>query len=105
MLAVPERVPAMMFRQPVPASKFTAIEHPFEWIWPGFLATGCTTLLTGEWKAGKTTLLSILLSRFGIGGTIAGRPVRPVGAVGFATGVVAYQSVDDFRINSSTVHG
>jgi len=81
MLAVPQRVPAMMFRQPVPASKFTAIEHPLEWIWPGFLATGCITLLTGEWKAGKTTLLSILLSRFGIGGTIAGRPVRPVRAL------------------------
>jgi hypothetical protein len=65
------------FRHPVPASKFAPDQLPPEWIWPGILATGCMTLLTGEWFAGKTTLLSILLSRFGTGGTIAGRPIRP----------------------------
>lgn len=34
-----------------------------DWLWPGFLARGNLTLLTGGWKAGKTTLLSFFLDR------------------------------------------
>jgi len=49
---------------------------PPTWLWPGVLATGSITLLVGEWKAGKTTLLSVLLARLATGGTLAGRPVR-----------------------------
>ena len=51
------------------------------WLWHGYLAPGNVTLLTSQWKAGKTTLLSILLDRMKAGGTLAGRPVRPGRAV------------------------
>jgi hypothetical protein len=47
------------------------------WLWHGYLAPGATTLLTGPWKAGKTTLLSALLARLGTGGTLAGLTVAP----------------------------
>ena len=47
------------------------------WLWHGYLAPGATTLLTGPWKAGKTTLLAALLARLGTGGTLAGLPVIP----------------------------
>jgi hypothetical protein len=46
------------------------------WLWTGFLAGGNLTLLTGLWKAGKTTLLSLLLSRRKNGGTLAGLAVK-----------------------------
>jgi hypothetical protein len=48
-----------------------------DWLWEGFLALGGVTLLTSRWKAGKTTLLSVLLARLGSGGELAGRAVRP----------------------------
>jgi hypothetical protein len=48
-----------------------------DWLWQGFLAPGNLTLLTSQWKAGKTTLLSMLLSRRKEGGTLAGLQVRP----------------------------
>ena len=44
-----------------------------DWIWHGLLARRTTTLLTGHGKlTGKTTLLSILLSRRARGGQLAG---------------------------------
>jgi hypothetical protein len=46
------------------------------WLWQGYIAPGNVTLLTSQWKAGKTTLLSILLDRMKAGGDLAGRPVR-----------------------------
>src|SRR5438552_3558441 len=48
-----------------------------EWLWPGYLAPGNLTLLTSQWKAGKTTLLSLLLDRMKSGGELAGLPVTP----------------------------
>lgn len=48
------------------------------WIWEGFLAPGDVTLLTSQWKSGKTTLISVLLSRLKEGGELAGLPVRPL---------------------------
>jgi hypothetical protein len=51
------------------------------WLWHGYLASGNVTLLVGQWKAGKTTLLSVLLARLGPGGTLAGLAVRPGRAV------------------------
>jgi RecA-family ATPase len=47
------------------------------WLWQGYLACGGVTLLTSQWKAGKTTLVSLLLARLGEGGMLAGQPVRP----------------------------
>jgi hypothetical protein len=51
------------------------------WVWHGYLASGNVTLLVGPWKAGKTTLLSVLLARLAAGGTLAGLAVRPGRAV------------------------
>ena len=42
------------------------------WLWHGFIAFGSVTLLTSRWKTGKTTLLSVLLSRLRTGGPLAG---------------------------------
>lgn len=54
---------------------------PVRWLWHGYLAPGNITLLTSQWKSGKTTLLSVLLRRLRTGGTLAGREVRPAKAV------------------------
>jgi hypothetical protein len=45
------------------------------WLWHGYLARGNVTLLTSQWKSGKTTLLSVLLSKMGSGGSLAGLAV------------------------------
>ncbi len=47
------------------------------WLWQGFLARAAITLLTSQWKAGKTTLLTMLLARRAVGGTLAGLAVAP----------------------------
>lgn len=51
------------------------------WLWEGFLAAGSLTLLTAQWKAGKTTLLSVLLNKLQGGGELVGRRVAPARAV------------------------
>jgi hypothetical protein len=51
------------------------------WLWQGFLARGGVTLLTSQWKAGKTTLASILLARLQTGGMLAGLPLAAGRAV------------------------
>jgi hypothetical protein len=56
----------------------TAIaSQPIAWLWHGFVAQGSLTLLTSQWKAGKTTLLALLLSRRKQGGQLAGLAVAP----------------------------
>jgi hypothetical protein len=47
------------------------------WLWQGYLAAGKLTLLTSQWKMGKTTLLSVLLAKMKGGGELAGRRVEP----------------------------
>jgi AAA domain len=59
------------------------------WLWRGYLAAGNVSLLVGQWKAGKTTLLSVLLARFGAAGMLAGQTVRP------ARVVVVSEEADD----------
>jgi hypothetical protein len=51
-------------------------EAPRDWLWQGYLLPGAVTLLTSLWKSGKSTLLSVLLSRLKTGGILAGLPVR-----------------------------
>lgn len=48
-----------------------------DWLWHGLIARGNLTLLTSQWKAGKTTLLTGLLQHFATGGTFLDRAVRP----------------------------
>ena len=50
-----------------------ATPHEVPWLLHGYLAPGSITLWTSRWKAGKTTLLSILLARRVTGGQV-GRP-------------------------------
>jgi hypothetical protein len=51
------------------------------WPWQGFLAPGAITLLTSQWKSGKTTLASILLAKLETGGQLAGLSVTPGRAI------------------------
>lgn len=48
-----------------------------DWLWHGFVASSNVSLLTSQWKAGKTTLLALLLARRKAGGALAGLAVRP----------------------------
>ncbi len=64
------------FPEPVPLSRVGPSEPP-PWVWKGFVARRHTTLLTGLWKSGKTTLLAYLLRDLASGGGIAGE-VEPV---------------------------
>jgi hypothetical protein len=48
---------------------------PPTWLWHGYLGPGKITLLTSQWKSGKTTLVSLLLARMQQGGQLAGLPV------------------------------
>jgi len=52
----------------------TAVEST-PWLWESYLAAGLISLLTSRWKSGKTTLVSLLLSRMRHGGELAGSPV------------------------------
>jgi hypothetical protein len=47
---------------------------PPDWIWEGYIAGGASTLLTGFWKAGKTTLLSHLVAGITQGNQLVGEP-------------------------------
>jgi AAA domain len=66
-------LPPVIWGHEVRASSAT----PPDWLWQGLLARGNLTLLTSQWKAGKTTLLSMLLSRREHGGSLAGFAVQP----------------------------
>jgi hypothetical protein len=52
-------------------------QEQIPWLWQGYLARGNFTLLTSQWKTGKTTLVSVLLHHLKAGGTLAGLPVQP----------------------------
>jgi hypothetical protein len=58
-----------------------AAQRAGDWLWDGYLAPGNLTLLTSLWKSGKSTLISVLLSRMKTGGTLAGRAVSAGRAV------------------------
>ncbi len=54
---------------------------PAPWLWHGILAPGAITLMTSQWKAGKTTLATILLTRMQQGGEFLGLALRAGRAV------------------------
>jgi hypothetical protein len=62
-------------------SQIKHLDRPIPWLWHGFVSRCQLTLLTGQWKIGKTTLLAALLARLGSGGSLAGRRVEPGRAV------------------------
>jgi archaellum biogenesis ATPase FlaH len=47
------------------------------WVLEGYFARGRLTLLTSQWKAGKTTLMSLVVARMEKGGELAGLKVTP----------------------------
>jgi len=57
----------------------TTAVSAIDWLWHGFLARGNFTLLTGQWKGGKTTLLAMLLARRHTGGVLPSGPGRSGG--------------------------
>ena len=63
--------------QELSRADLAATSKPISWIWDGLLAPGVMTLLTSQWKSGKTTLVSLLLARRAHGGTLLGRAVAP----------------------------
>ena len=65
--------------QPVSMREFAAgpNREPPKWLWNGYLAPGDVTLLTSQWKTGKTTLLAGLLQHLGTGTPFLGRGTRP----------------------------
>ncbi len=65
---------------------------PPTWLWHGYLGPGKVTLLTSQWKSGKTTLVSLLLARMQQGGQLAGLPVTPGKAF-----VISEESETDWR--------
>jgi hypothetical protein len=74
---------------------------PMGWLWESYLAPGAVTLLTGQWKAGKTTLASILLARMRTGGQLAGLALTAGKAV-----VVTEEGADHWqRRNQKTDFG
>jgi AAA domain len=69
--------------QSLPMDQLTQPGAPpkIDWLYRGYLARGNVTLLTSQWKAGKTTLLTGLLQQFAAGGTFLGRAVVPAKAL------------------------
>ena len=58
---------------PVPASQIAKSKKRISWVWNGFIAVGFITLMTGLWKAGKTTLLKHVIRMMDAGGDLAGK--------------------------------
>lgn len=54
---------------PLPISELGPSERP-DWVWDGYIAKGYVTLLTGMWKAGKSTLISHLFREMERGGEL-----------------------------------
>ncbi|MBX9581468.1 MAG: helicase RepA family protein [Gemmataceae bacterium] len=50
-----------------------AAAEPTRWVWDGYLARGNLSLLTSQWKAGKTTLVAGLLRAMAAGTPFLGR--------------------------------
>jgi hypothetical protein len=64
---------------PHPMNKLpdSATTRDRDWLWDGYLAAGSVTILTSQWKAGKTTLVTGLLQCMKAGVPFLDRKVRP----------------------------
>ena len=54
----------------------TAVAEQANWLWNGYLKPGDITLLTSQWKTGKTTLITGMLRSLGTGTPFLGRDTR-----------------------------
>jgi hypothetical protein len=72
---------------------------PVPWLWDGYLAAGKVTLLTSQWKSGKTTLISILLSKLAAGGKLADLTLKPGRAI-----VISEESFADWSLRHQRLH-
>ena len=79
--ALPPTSPPAAIYTPLTYTQLNQSAEPPDWLWQGYLLPGAVTLLTSLWKSGKSTLLSVLLSRLKTGGLLAGLPIRPGRAV------------------------
>jgi hypothetical protein len=77
-VAQPETAPVLLWGS---ASLQAGAPTDKSWLWHGYLAPGALTLLTSQWKSGKTTLISVLLARLKTGGEFAGLPLAAGKAV------------------------
>jgi hypothetical protein len=66
---------------PKPISQLSTQSAEVPWLWHGFLARGATTLFTGLWKAGKTTMLAHLLRALENDCEFAGQEVKAARAI------------------------
>src|SRR5262245_12817031 len=87
--ALVEELPEVVWRDDL--NRIGELEHA--WQWHGYLVQGGITLLTSQWKSGKTTLVSVLLARMKAGGSLAGVPVAAGKAV-----VVSEESPTQWRL-------
>jgi hypothetical protein len=73
---------AVMLRfHTVRSAEFAAAPSPpVEWVWEGIVAERNITLLTSLWKAGKSTLLAMLLARRHSGNALLDRFIQPGGS-------------------------
>ena len=72
-----DQIGCRLFRR----SQIAHLDQPVPWVWHGYIARHNLTLLTGQWKVGKTTLLAALLARLDGGGEMLDHQVRPRRAV------------------------
>jgi hypothetical protein len=64
-------------------------------LWHGYLGPGKVTLLTSQWKSGKTTLFSLLLAGRSSGCPAAGRPRHhPVCPAALIRNRIAFQTAE-----------
>lgn len=84
-LAPKDVKPARIEWQPIMLSELGPSTPP-DWIWPGYIAKGHSTVLCGLWKAGKSTLLGHILRDVEHGGGLM--PAAP----GVQTLVVSEES-------------
>jgi RecA-family ATPase len=63
------------FAEPIVASQLPTGGATAAYLWDGYIVLESVTLLTSLWKAGKTTLLALLLKAMSDGSLLAGRSV------------------------------
>jgi hypothetical protein len=83
-----------------------------EWLWHGYLAPGCVTLLTSLWKSGKSTLVAVLLAKMkmradtsGVSGTQYEVQSTKYGVASTECNVAAKSSKCHFAATSNTLAG